>query len=86
MRTFQKCGRPEKRLHTAVPGSLGTTDIKFRRNGRRRVMSLRRGWMTAVVMLAVLLCGLTATAQKAEVPVKEVTLENGMRFLMVERY
>ncbi len=41
--------------------------------------------MTAAVVLAVLLCGPTATAQKAEVPVKEVSLDNGMKFLMVER-
>ena len=49
-------------------------------------MSLRRRSMTALLAVAALLCSTPAVAQDAEVPVKEVTLDNGMKLLMVERH
>ncbi|MCK5376206.1 MAG: insulinase family protein, partial [Acidobacteria bacterium] len=49
-------------------------------------MSLRRRSITAGLVMMVLLCGLTVIAQEAKVPVRETTLENGMKLLMVERH
>ena len=49
-------------------------------------MSLRRQLSTAGLVLLALLCALAATAQEANVPVKEVFLDNGMKLLMVERH
>ena len=49
-------------------------------------MSLRRRSITAGLVMVVLLCGLTVTAQEAKVPVQEMSLENGMKILMVERH
>ncbi|MCG6949654.1 MAG: insulinase family protein [Acidobacteria bacterium] len=49
-------------------------------------MSLRRRSTIALMAMTVLLCGLPAVAQDAEVPVREVFLDNGMKLLMVERH
>ncbi len=49
-------------------------------------MSLRRQLSTAGLVCVALLCALAATAQEANVPVKEVFLDNGMKLLMVERH
>jgi predicted Zn-dependent peptidase len=49
-------------------------------------MSLRRRSTIALTAMAALLCSLPALAQEANVPVKEVFLDNGMKLLMVERH
>ncbi len=49
-------------------------------------MSLRRRSMIGLLAIAALLCSLPAIAQDAEVPVKEIFLDNGMKLLMVERH
>jgi predicted Zn-dependent peptidase len=49
-------------------------------------MSLWRRATIALLAMAALLCSLPAVAQKAEVPVQEVFLDNGMKLLMVERH
>jgi len=49
-------------------------------------MSLWRRTTIALLAVAAVLCGLPAVAQDAEVPVKEVFLDNGMKLLMVERH
>jgi predicted Zn-dependent peptidase len=42
--------------------------------------------MIALLAVAAAMCSLPAFAQKAEVPVQEVFLDNGMKLLMVERH
>jgi predicted Zn-dependent peptidase len=49
-------------------------------------MSLQRRSTIALMAMAALLCSLSAVAQDAKVPVKEVFLDNGMKLLMVERH
>jgi len=49
-------------------------------------MSLRRQSMIALLAVITLLCSFPAVAQDAEVPVKEIFLDNGMKLLMVERH
>ena len=49
-------------------------------------MSLWRRATISLLAMAALLCSLPAVAQKAEVPVTEVYLDNGMNILMVERH
>jgi predicted Zn-dependent peptidase len=49
-------------------------------------MNLWRRATIALLATTALLCSLPAVAQKAEVPVTEVYLDNGMKLLMVERH
>ena len=42
--------------------------------------------MIGLLAIGALLCSLPAIAQDAEVPVKEIFLDNGMKLLMVERH
>ena len=46
----------------------------------------RRPIRTAAMLIVALAVVATATAQEANVPVEEFTLDNGMHFLMVERH
>ena len=49
-------------------------------------MSLRRRSTIALLAMMALLCTFSAVAQEANVPVKEVFLDNGMKILLVERH
>jgi predicted Zn-dependent peptidase len=49
-------------------------------------MKTDRRIITGLTVLALLLAGLPAVAQQAKVPVQEVTLDNGLKLLMVQRH